>query len=117
MGQSITPDHIASVQRLFGGVREIVDHPDEMIVRVLPAGYNAIVQLETHPDDVGVIVGKAGHVISSLRSLLSALAGKNRIHLELEFKTELDRNAERAQQGDRPPRGRVWQDPRRGEGR
>lgn len=98
-GQGITPAHIQSVERLFAGVREIVDHPEDVHVRVIPAGYNAVVQLETHPDDVGVVVGKEGHVISSWRSLLSALAGKNRIKLVLEFKTEQDRNAAREERG------------------
>jgi predicted RNA-binding protein YlqC (UPF0109 family) len=107
--------------RLIGGaVREIVDHPDEVVVRVIPAGYDAIIQLETHTDDIGVVVGRAGHVISSLRSLVSAFAGKHRIHLNLEYKTELDRNAQVRGNERREPRaapsGRgVWQDPRRGE--
>jgi predicted RNA-binding protein YlqC (UPF0109 family) len=111
-GQSITPDHIRSVERLFAGVREIVDHPDDVVVRVIPAGYNAVVQLETNPADVGVVVGREGHVISSLRSLLSVLAGKNRIKLVLEFKTEQDRNVERG--NERGDRDRFWQRDRRG---
>jgi len=117
VGQSITPAHIASVERLFAGVREIVDHPDDVVVRVLPAGYNAVVQMETHPDDVGIVVGREGHVISSWRSLLSALAGKNRIKLVLEYKTELDRNAQRGEsrEGRDQDRGRIWRDPMRGE--
>jgi hypothetical protein len=105
------------VERLFAGVREIVDHPDDVVVRVLPAGYNAVVQMETHPDDVGIVVGREGHVISSWRSLLSALAGKNRIKLVLEYKTELDRNAQRGEsrEGRDQDRGRIWRDPMRGE--
>lgn len=109
-GQSITPEHIKGVERLLACVREIVDYPDEVIVRVLPAEYNAIVQLETHQADVGVVVGREGHVISSLRSLLAAYAGKNRIKLTLEFKTEQDRNVAR---GNERGGERSWQRDRR----
>jgi predicted RNA-binding protein YlqC (UPF0109 family) len=117
-GKSITPDHIKSIERLFAGVREIVDHPDQVVVRVIPAGYNAIVQLETDPSDVGVVIGCEGHVISSLRSLLSVLAGKHRLKLVLEYKTEKDRNAERGNErgADRGWRDRFWRRESRGEG-
>lgn len=109
-GQSITPDHIKGVERLLACIREIVDHPEEVVIRVIPAAYNAVVQLETHPADVGVVVGREGHVISSVRSLLSAYAGKNRIKLTLEYRTEQDRNVARR---DEREGGRFWRRPDR----
>ena len=111
-GQSITPEHIKGAERVLSCVREIVDHPEDVMIHVQFTDHNAIVVLETNPNDVGVVVGREGHIISSLRSLLSAYAGKNRIKLVLEFKTEQDRNVER---GNARGGERYWQRPRREE--
>jgi predicted RNA-binding protein YlqC (UPF0109 family) len=48
------------------------------------------VDLHTHPSDVGQVVGRNAHLISSIRAFLSAVAGKNKIKIDLDFVTEED---------------------------
>lgn len=80
-------------------VCELVDHPDAVVCHVIPGRDNVIVQLETHPSDVPIVIGREGHVITSLRSLLSARAGRARIRVVLEYATERDRDEARGNRG------------------
>jgi|GEM_PF-2757491 len=87
---------IDAVKEIVMIVRHFVDHPEDVEVNVRPGPYRITVELYTHARDVGQVVGRNGHVASSLRSFLTAVAGKHRIKVDLDYVTEED-NARRAQ--------------------
>lgn len=72
--------------------RHIVNHPDDVEVDVVPVGFRLVVALRTNPRDVGQVIGRHGHLSTSLRSFLSAVAGKYKIKIDLDYVTE-DENA------------------------
>ena len=49
-------------------VKAIVDHPDDVNVRELDDG--ALLELETHPDDRGRVIGRQGRVAKAMRALV-----------------------------------------------
>lgn len=94
MGSQIDNAAIRAVKEITGMVRYFVDHPDLVEVNVIPHSRRITAELHTHPDDVGQVVGRQGHISSSLRSFLSAVAGKYRVNITLDYVTEMD-NAEK----------------------
>lgn len=77
-----------AVKEMVGCVRHIVDHPDQVEINIRPGPYRISVELYTHVDDVGQVVGRNGHLVASLRSLLTALAGKHNIKVHFDYVTE-----------------------------
>lgn len=69
-------------------VQTIVDHPDDVSVEIVPASYRLLAELHTNPNDVGQVLGRRGHVIASIKSLVTALAGKSKIRMELDYVTD-----------------------------
>jgi len=63
----------------------LVDHPDDVSVEILEAGDGGELELRTHPDDMGHVIGKQGRTARSLRLALSAAAGRidRRMGLEI----------------------------------
>lgn len=95
--QRVTADTIDELKELAVGiVKSIVDHPTDVEVNIVPASYRLLAELHTNTDDVGQVVGRSGVVISALRTIFSAFAGKNSIHVDLEFVTEHEKAAARS---------------------
>jgi predicted RNA-binding protein YlqC (UPF0109 family) len=86
----VTTDVVEVVRDVVGIVRHFVDHPENVEINVVPGPYRITVELYTHSKDVGQVIGKDGHISASLRSFLSAIAGKNRIRIDLEYVTDKD---------------------------
>lgn len=86
---------LEAAKDIVGIVKHIVDHPDDVVVNVRPGAYRIAIELYTAPSDVRHVVGRSGHLISSLRSFISALAGKHRVRIDFDYVTEED-NARRA---------------------
>ena len=65
--------------------RGLVDHPDDVSVEILEAGDGGELELRTHPDDMGHVIGKQGRTARSLRLALGAAAGRidRRMGLEI----------------------------------
>mgnify|MGYP001309506433 FL=1 len=63
----------------------LVDHPDDVSVEILEAGDGGELELRTHPDDMGHVIGKQGRTARSLRLALGAAAGRidRRMGLEI----------------------------------
>jgi len=70
--------------------RHYVNHPEAVKADVEARGYSVLVGLHTDPDDVGQVIGRNAHLINSLRSFLSAIAGKNGVTVILDYVTEED---------------------------
>lgn len=91
MGKTkINPEIIAAAKEIVMIVRHFVDHADQVEVNVRPGAYRLAVELYTHPEDVGQVVGRNGYLSTSLRAFLAAFAGKHRIKIDLDYVTEED---------------------------
>lgn len=77
-----------AVKEIVGVVKHLVDHPDEVEINIIPGTYRIGVELHTNSADIGQVVGKNGHIGVSLRSILSAVAGKNKMKIDLDYITE-----------------------------
>lgn len=64
----------------------LVDHPEDVSVEIIHAGDGGELELRTHPDDMGHVIGKQGRTARSLRLALGAAAGRidRRMGLEIE---------------------------------
>jgi len=82
---------------IVGIVRHIVDHPDKVEIRVRPGTLRIAVELFTDPADVGQVVGRNGHLSTSLRSFLSAVAGKHKIRIDFDYVTEEENSRKQAE--------------------
>lgn len=58
-------------------LRQLVDHPDEMILTHQEAPRKTVFYLRLHKSDVGKVIGKHGQTIRAIRNLLSAAASRN----------------------------------------
>ena len=67
-------------------VKEIVDSPDDVSVKVVESDTTRIFELTVVKDDLGKVIGKHGKNVSAIRTLLSAAnakAGGKRAILEI----------------------------------
>jgi hypothetical protein len=64
-------------------VRSLVDNPDDVEISQVTSGDQTTYRVGLHPADVGLVIGKGGHTIGSIRSLVSA-ANKSGEHLAVE---------------------------------
>ncbi|MGQ0466643.1 MAG: RNA-binding protein [Sporichthyaceae bacterium] len=58
-------------------VRGIVEHPDEVHVRERTQRNGKVLEVRVHPDDLGKVIGRAGRTATALRTVVSALGGRN----------------------------------------
>ncbi len=65
--------------------RGLVDRPDDVVVEIVEPGEDACFELQTHPDDLGHVIGKQGRTARSLRLALGAAAARihRRANLEI----------------------------------
>lgn len=64
-------------------VRSLVDNPDDVQVTEQSREGEIIYRVSLHPADVGLVIGKGGRTIGSIRSLINA-ASKGSDHLAVE---------------------------------
>ena len=61
--------------------RSLVDHPEEVAVRVVEGEKTLVLELRVHQDDMGQVIGKNGRSARAMRTLLNAAATKNKNRL------------------------------------
>ncbi len=54
----------------------LVTHPEELVIDHEEADGKHVFRLSLHEEDVGRVIGKEGHTIRSIRSLMNAAAEK-----------------------------------------
>jgi uncharacterized protein len=66
-------------------VKNLVSNPDSVVVEEETAEGNVNLYLTVHPDDMGIVIGKGGQTIHSLRKILTvrAIAENVRVNLQL----------------------------------
>src|SRR6476660_59483 len=70
---------VASIDQQFIEyiVKELVGHPDDVVVERRIDEKGVLLELTVNPEDLGRVIGKRGATAQSLRTLLRALGTKN----------------------------------------
>lgn len=64
-------------------VRGIVDHPDDVDVRVKSGRRSETLEVRVHPEDLGRVIGRQGRTARSLRTVVSALADYGSVRVDV----------------------------------
>ena len=64
----------AAVEHL---VRGIVDNPDDVSVDMVTGRRGRTLEVRVHPDDLGKVIGRSGRTAKALRTVTTALGGRN----------------------------------------
>jgi predicted RNA-binding protein YlqC (UPF0109 family) len=76
-------------------VRGIVNHPDDVAVRDKDQRRGRMLEVRVNPEDIGKVIGRQGRTATALRTVVSALAGRDPVRIDF---VDVDR------QTRRPPR-------------
>ncbi|MFN8126074.1 MAG: RNA-binding protein [Candidatus Nanopelagicales bacterium] len=63
-------------------VRGIVDNPDDVSVREREHRRGVTLKVRVNPGDMGRVIGKAGRTATALRTVVSALAGRDNVRVD-----------------------------------
>lgn len=66
-------------------VKMIVDHPDDVKIKVVDGEKSTIIELKVNPEDISKVIGKGGRIARSIRTLIGVLAGKSNKRILLEI--------------------------------
>ncbi|UNK16736.1 KH domain-containing protein [Paenibacillus sp. N3/727] len=56
--------------------KALVDHPEDVTVKIVEKEHLIVYELYVHPDDVGKVIGKQGRIAKSLRTVVTSAAVK-----------------------------------------
>jgi uncharacterized protein len=65
--------------------KTLVDHPEDVEVRAVEGAHVIVLELQTHPDDLGKVIGRDGRTAQAIRTLLVATG----LRLHKRFKLEI----------------------------
>ncbi len=65
--------------------KKLVDHPEDVQVRVIEGDDGQAFELRVHPDDMGQVIGRGGRTAKALRMLLSSAATKSNVRAYLQI--------------------------------
>ena len=66
-------------------VRELVDTPDEVNVTEIPGDEAVTFEVRVAADDLGKVIGKQGRIANALRTIIKAVAMKNKEKVYVEI--------------------------------
>lgn len=64
---------------------ELVEFPDEVVITRADSGNKTVFHVAARKSDIPKIIGKGGHTVQAIRSLLAASAAKHGARAELEI--------------------------------
>lgn len=67
-------------------VRQLVDHPEQVVVRELRRGRLNVLELTVAEDDMGTVIGRQGRTAQALRALLRARGDVHGISYDLKIR-------------------------------
>lgn len=66
-------------------ISSLIDHPDELVISPAEIDGQIVFHVAARKSDIPKIIGKGGHTIQALRSLLAASAAKTNTQVKLEI--------------------------------
>lgn len=65
--------------------KSLVDHPDQVTVKSSDTPHGTVLELRTHPQDLGKVIGRQGQTAKAIRLLLGAAGTKAHKRYTLEI--------------------------------
>lgn len=65
--------------------KKLVEHPDDVEVRVIESADSQTFELRVNPEDMGRVIGRQGRVARALRTVLGAAAAKADVRVNLDI--------------------------------
>lgn len=66
-------------------VRELVDSPEEVNVVEIPSDESVTYEVRVAPDDLGKVIGKQGRIANAIRTIVKAVAMKDKQKVYVEI--------------------------------
>jgi predicted RNA-binding protein YlqC (UPF0109 family) len=57
-------------------VKGIVDHPDDVRVRMVDGRRGKRLEVRVHPEDLGTVIGRSGRTAKALRQVIGSIGGR-----------------------------------------
>ncbi|HEY3507477.1 MAG TPA: RNA-binding protein [Actinocatenispora sp.] len=57
-------------------VRGIVEHPDDVRVRMVNSRRGKRLEVRVHPEDLGTVIGRGGRTAKALRQVVGSVGGR-----------------------------------------
>ncbi len=57
-------------------VRGIVEHPDDVRVRMVNSRKGKRLEVRVHPEDLGTVIGRGGRTARALRQVIGSVGGR-----------------------------------------
>ena len=57
-------------------VKGIVDHPDDVRVRLVDSRRGKQLEIRVHPEDLGTVIGRGGRTAKALRQVITSIGGR-----------------------------------------
>ena len=73
-------------------VRGIVTHPDDVSVRDKDQRRGRMLEVRVNPEDIGKVIGRQGRTATALRTVVSALSGRDQVRIDF---VDVDRQSRR----------------------
>jgi uncharacterized protein len=73
--------------------KSLVDHPEAVEVREIEGAQSVVLEVRTHPDGLGKVIGREGRTAKAIRLLLGAAGMKVHKRSTLEIVEEKSRGA------------------------
>lgn len=73
-------------------VQGIVLHPEDVRIRDKELRSGRMLEVRVHPEDVGKVIGRQGRTATALRTVISALAGRENVRIDF---VDVDRKGPR----------------------
>ena len=64
-------------------VRGIVEHPDDVKVRVRQQRYRETLQVRVHPEDLGRVIGRSGRTAKCIRTVMDAISDGSQVRIDI----------------------------------
>ncbi|MBI5095796.1 MAG: KH domain-containing protein [Candidatus Hydrogenedentes bacterium] len=65
--------------------KKLVEHPEDVQVRVIEAEDGQSLELRVHADDMGKVIGKNGKTAKAIRTVLGSAASKKNVRAVLQI--------------------------------
>jgi hypothetical protein len=57
-------------------VKGIVEHPDDVRVRMVDGRRGRRLEIRVHPEDLGTVIGRSGRTARALRQIIGSIGGR-----------------------------------------